>query len=205
MSYILLQNASKILLENTFGLLQESGVSSNFSNVPSQGYFGSPFFISINSSKGSINNGGTLLGVPVSTLQNTRIINSDYGFINTGKHNYVGNLAQPSNTAKAVSAGGFGVMVQDQYVLMTFTNQLAGKATTILRSPAGGRSAGNQNYPYVRTILDAKTGGWYYNNGQPVNRQNESDYVGTDNGKNRLTFLQNGGKPSTLSYQSKTD
>lgn len=206
MSNILLENGSKLLLESTFGLLQEAGSIAPSLQPPSQGYFGSPFFKLINSSKGIINNGGTLLGVPVSTLHTKRIINSDYGIINTGKHNYVGNPVQPANTAKAVSAGGFGVIVADQYVIMTFTNQLAGlKSTLLINSGGNRRSSGNLNYPYVRTLLDAKTGGWYYTNGQPVNRQNQSDFIGTDNGKNRFTFLQSGGKPSTSSYSSKTD
>jgi len=208
MSYLLLENSSKILLESSFGLLSQANSSGTafYPNLPSQGYWGTPFYVSPNIAKGIINNGGTVLGVPLTTLQTTRIFESDYGFINTGKHNYVGSPVRPANTIKAISVGTFGVIIADQYILMTFTSQIAGRKNGILTSPAGGRSFGNINHPYVNTRLDAKTGGWYYMNGQPVNPQYQSDYIGTDNGKNRFTFLQSGGKiPTSSSYNIKTD
>jgi hypothetical protein len=208
MSYLLLESVSKVLLENNDGLLSESGVVTTSSLVPPvQGFYGMPYFIPTKSNSSAvINNGGTLLGVPTSVLQNTRIINSNFGQAYLGIHRYVGSLAPQKASTRSVSGGTFGVTVANRYVLMTFTSQLAGLSNTVLQQPAQfNRRVQNLNLGYVNTWLKASTGGWYYLNGQPVNAQLQRDFVGTDNGTNRFTFQQSGKLASSFSYATRTD
>ncbi len=209
MSYVLLESASKVLLENSFGLLEESTSSSSPSvpSGPNQGFFGKPFYVNAKSNVTTLHdNGGTLLGVALSTLQNRRVIASDLGQSYLGKHNYVGNLAPQEASTRSISAGTFGVTVANKYIIMGFTSQIAGLANNTLRSTgSANRMSENQNIGYVNTWLKAKTGGWYYVNGQPINAQNSRDHVGTQPAANRYTMLNTGKIATTSTYNAKTD
>jgi hypothetical protein len=171
---------------------------------------------------GSFKAGGSVLAG--GTLQNNAIFDNTFGTLNypyQGIHNAY-NDNKPINglsldhgsesITKAVSAGSFATMTAGQYVMLTFNSQIAGIPTNILRSPGSSyRKSQNPNIGWVDTLLINKTGGWYYNNGLPINPVNTRDSIGTENFPGnygipgRLTFLSTGKLAVPQSYSSKSD
>lgn len=158
------------------------------------------------------------------TLQNNAIFDSTFGTLN---YPYMGtrnayNDNKPYNglsldqnslcITKAVSAGSFATMTAGQYVMLTFNSQLAGIATTVLRSPGSSyRKSQNLNIGWVDTVQINRNGGFYMYNGLPINAVNSRDniktetYPGTYNIPGRLTFLSTGKLAGTQSYAVKSD
>jgi len=185
------------------------------------GYYGSDqITYKANVNKGTVNNGGAVLGVSAASRQNSRIFDTDFGYPYLGIHNgYNDNKPQliPSNTvngvAKAINAGTFATMVAGKYIMVGFTSQIAGIANTLLNSPGMSYNVKSQDIsnPYRNSWLKRTTGGWYYQTGQPVNAQSSRDLFKTDTNTGtyahpgRLTYMQ--GAPTALvtQYQAKTD
>lgn len=157
------------------------------------------------------------------TLQSNKLFDNTFGSLNwpfQGIRNaYNDNksvvMTEPGSgfgIMKAVAGGVFSSMVANQYVMLTFNSQLAGIATTVLRSPGSSyRKSQNSNIGWVDTVQINKWGGWYYNNGLPVNPLNSRDniktetYVGTYAIPGRLVFLSTGKLSTVQSYAAKSD
>lgn len=166
--------------------------------------------------------GGTIFaGGP---LQNNDLFDATFGVLG---YPYLGvgnkyndnkpNLDTTANGAlygvtKATSAGTFASMVAGQYVLLTFNSQLAGVATTVLRSPGSSYTKGtNYNIGWVDTVQVNRGGGFYMQNGLPIAPKNSRDNIKTDphagsrSNPGTLTYWI-GSKTATVdSYKARTD
>lgn len=179
-----------------------------------------------NSTGGPYNNftGGTVFAG--GTLQNNKLFDPTFGSLNwpyQGVRNaYNDNkpyngLSLDQNAScitKAVSAGKFATMVAGQYVMLTFNTQLAGIATTVLRSPGSSfRKSDNKNIGWVNTVLYNKNnaGGFYMLNGLPVAPINSRDSIGVDAYPGsyaqpaRIAYLATGKLATTVTTAAKYD
>lgn len=165
------------------------------------------------------NNGGTIFaGGGVGTLQNNRLFDSIFGSmglvymgIRSGKSDAGPVIGSGTGSTKGLSSGAFATMTAGQYILMTFTSQVAGTANTTLRFAASPfRKSQNTSIPWINTRQIVTTGGFYMYNGLPVNATITRDPVNTDVATTyalpgRLTTLSTGKSPSSQNYAAKTD
>jgi len=193
-----------------------------YSTFPQQYQSVGPFYIAPNVT-GPFNQltGGVVFAAG-SLLQNTRLFDNTFGLVpmkylgvrsglsdNNPKQGNDGSLS----CQKAFSAGTFGIMTQNKYVLLTFCNQLAGVTNTLLNSTGSSyRKSKNSNIGWVNSQRISSNGGWYYDNGLPINLQYARDqiktetYPGTYSQPGRLSFLSNGSKIVTVqSYAGRND
>lgn len=166
------------------------------------------------------NNGGTIFMVSKASLQNQRLITTDMGYPRLGdRDQYNDNKPSLSShgfnvgVGKAFSAGTFAVMAKGKYVIMGYSSVLAGVTTTALTFPgANTTNPYSQNIAnqYRNTVLKRTTGGWYYQNGAPVNAQYSRDHISNEVNPNyaspgRLSFMVGSLSPTVTSYKAKTD
>lgn len=167
---------------------------------------------------GSVFAGGTLQTTPQRALFDTTlgVLNWPYQGIRSGYSETPPHvLTQPGSgfgITKAKSNGTFAVMTKDQYIMLTFTSQIAGVANTLLQSPGNwNKKSQAVNIGYVNTVLINKGGGFYMFNGLPINPAFSRDnvgletYPGTYAIPGRLSYLVGTQVPTTQSYHSKSD
>lgn len=160
------------------------------------------------------------------TLQDNKLFDATLGVLNwpyQGIHNAY-NDNKPDNglsldqnascITKAVSGGTFATMVAGQYIMLTFTSQIAGQANTLLRSPGSSyRKSENKNIGWVDTVLYNKNnaGGFYVLNGLPVAPVNSRDniktetYPGSYSQPARIAYLATGKLATTVTTAAKYD
>lgn len=194
--------------------------SSGYPFYPTQFYGGPPFYITpATGSPTHILTGGVIFAGGV--LQNNNLFDSNLGILNypyLGIRNaYSDNRpVQVTNElggiTTAVSDGLFGTIIQDQYVILTFTTKIAGLYNSTLVSPSRyGTKSINIDIGWVDTYQINRGGGWWYLNGLPMMPTNSRDYIGKEQYPgsyaipNRLTSLPGGKSPTTQSISTKND
>lgn len=111
-----------------------------------------------------------------------------------------------------IVAGNYATMTQKQYIIMRYTNFIAGNASTVLN--AGAADFGKRSQPnfsgLVRTQKYIMTGGWVYQTGKPVAIGFGTDAEGAEafptySAPGRITYNYNGELATSTGYKSKTD
>lgn len=194
--------------------------------MPSNTSHAYPAFTTVKS--GAIkNNGATvLLGGNINTNLRFPAVTQALGATEMGLHSGSNGAIVPGPftvisapghrcTTNAVS-GDYAKMTASRYIIMRYTNFIAGTANTKLNS--GGADFGGKK-PYaafcglVRTQKYILTGGWVYQTGQPVNLGFGTDGEGSEAfptyaAPGRIVYAYTGAKdlsPTTASYKAKTD
>lgn len=129
------------------------------------------------------------------TLQNNALFDATLGTLNWpyqgirnayNENKPYNGLSLDQNAScitKAYSSGKFATMVAGQYVILTFTSQLAGVANTLLRSPGSSyRKSENKNIGWANSTVYWKNnaGGFYMYNGLPVTPGVSRDNLGVE-------------------------
>lgn len=193
-----------------------------YSTFPKQPFSGAPYTVTPNAGGPSNVLTGGVVFAAGSLLQNNRLFDSSLGLvpmkylgIRTGLSDNNPKVGNDGSLVcqKAFSAGNFGTMVQNKYVMLTFCSQLAGQTNTLLNSTGSSfRKSQNVNIGYVNSQRISSNGGWYYDNGLPVALTYARDQIktetfpGTYAAPGRLSFLSNGSKTiTTQTYASRND
>lgn len=159
-------------------------------------------------------------------LQDNKLFDSTFGTLNYPyqgiRNSYNDNkpyngLSLDQNAScitQAIPGGKFAVMSQGNYIILTFTSQIAGVANTLLRSPGSSyRKSENKNIGWVNSVLYWKNnaGGFYMYNGLPITPLNSRDNIKTENYPSsysqpaRISFLSTGKLATTMTTAAKYD
>lgn len=121
----------------------------------------------------------------------------------------------PGNSIRCVTnviSGDYAKQTAGRYIIVRFTNYIAGNASTLLNF--AGSNAGRKPYAafsgLVRTQKYVTTGGWIYQTGQAVSRGFGTDAEGSEpfptySAPGNLTFMYTGKLAHTQGYSAKND